>query len=419
MTKLIQNLTTKSDSGFTEKFRGFVDAEGCFLIARTGDTFAFRFLIKLHIDDRSVLDFIQKTLGIGRVTTYKSFAIYAITSQKEIKYILDFFTKYPLNTTKHLNFLSFKKAFELYKGSKVKTSELIMEIECIKNSMNSKRTILDMSSHKINITPEWLLGFVEGDGSFSVIKAGLILTFSITQKGNLVLMEAIKSFFIDLAKAKGLKDEADFVYITGPALYVQQAASQGSLQMGNNLNNAVSEANYVLSIKNNKFLNKVLIPFFDSMSWLSKKELDYRDWKTTLKIKELGLHFTNDGTDLIDFILSQMNNNRLSTANKPSEVKRTFTPAEIDSILSRPSNYEIQEDGRTLIKSSSRYIFSRKNIKVELKDPQGSIFKIFNSKISCAEFLGVSSHTVTKIIKTKRPVFLNGEEYNINIIEEQ
>lgn len=56
---------------------------------------------------------------------------------------------------------------------------------------------------------------------------------------------------------------------------------------------------------------------------------------------------------------------------------------------------------------------------MELKDPQGSIFKTFNSKISCAEFLGVSSHTVTKIIKTKRPVFFNGEEYNLDIIEEQ
>ena len=40
----LQNLT----KDFIEKFRGFVDAEGCFLIARTGDTFAFRFLIKFE-----------------------------------------------------------------------------------------------------------------------------------------------------------------------------------------------------------------------------------------------------------------------------------------------------------------------------------------------------------------------------------
>ena len=38
-------------------------------------------------------------------------------------------------------------------------------------------------------------------GSFNVKKkADTILIFSITQKGNLALMEAIKSFFIDLAK---------------------------------------------------------------------------------------------------------------------------------------------------------------------------------------------------------------------------
>ena len=60
------------------------------------------------------------------------------------------------------------------------------------------------------------------------------------------------------------------------------------------VNITVGEANYVLSIKNNTFIKKVLIPFFDSMVWYSKKELDYKDWKTQLKIKELGLHLSDD-----------------------------------------------------------------------------------------------------------------------------
>ena len=59
--------------------RGFVDAEGCFLIARTGNAFAFRFVIKLHIDDKFVLDYIKKNSGIGRVTVYNSSSIYAVT----------------------------------------------------------------------------------------------------------------------------------------------------------------------------------------------------------------------------------------------------------------------------------------------------------------------------------------------------
>jgi hypothetical protein len=98
--------------------------------------------------------------------------------------------------------------------------------------MNSKRTDFDMSkSHQIPITPNWLLGFVKGDGSFSVIKADKILTFSITQKGNLILMNAIKSFFFDLANSKDLSNLGGYVYIS-------------------KIKNTSPEAVYILSIKN-------------------------------------------------------------------------------------------------------------------------------------------------------------------------
>jgi hypothetical protein len=45
--------------------------------------------------------------------------------------------------------------------------------------MNSKRTTFELpDDHKINITPNWLLGFIEGDGSFNIIKKDNILQFS-------------------------------------------------------------------------------------------------------------------------------------------------------------------------------------------------------------------------------------------------
>ena len=78
-----------------------------------------------------------------------------------------------------------------------------------------------------------------------------------TQKGNLILMEAIKKFFINLAKFNDLRITWGFVYITNVNITRPEAS------------------NYVLSIKNNDFIDKVLIPFFDSMIWHSKKELDY------------------------------------------------------------------------------------------------------------------------------------------------
>jgi len=112
---------------------------------------------------------------------------------------------------------------------------------------------------------------VEGDGSFSVNTTDLILRFSIAQKGNLVLMEAIKNFFVDLAKTKDLKDEANYIYITGPDLHMQRGIlnkdphnPRGDKE--NSLNNTLSEVNYVLTIKNSNLIKKVLIPFFNSMS---------------------------------------------------------------------------------------------------------------------------------------------------------
>jgi hypothetical protein len=36
--------------------------------------------------------------------------------------------------------------------------------------MNKNRTSFLQPFHKIKITPYWLLGFIEGDGSFTVVK---------------------------------------------------------------------------------------------------------------------------------------------------------------------------------------------------------------------------------------------------------
>jgi len=153
---------------FIEWFRGFTDAEGCFLIVKTGNTFTFRFIIKLHVDDVNLLNFIRNSLGdIGNVTTEGSVANYKVSSQKEIKLIIEIFTKYYLNSSKHLDFLAFRRAYELYTSSNSKTPELAKEINMLKDSMNKKRTNFDREkSHKIYITENWLLGFVEGDVEF-------------------------------------------------------------------------------------------------------------------------------------------------------------------------------------------------------------------------------------------------------------
>jgi hypothetical protein len=149
---------------FIEWFRGFTDGEGCFFIAKNNNYFRFFFQIKLHIDDRNVLNFIKEYLGIGKIYTSKNEATFVVTAKEEVKIIIDIFSKSPLNTTKHLNFLSFKKAFELYTnfsgnslvgkdGSPLSREDLHKEIEFIKSCMNSKRSDFERDKlDKIQIT---------------------------------------------------------------------------------------------------------------------------------------------------------------------------------------------------------------------------------------------------------------------------
>jgi len=139
-----------------------------------------------------------------------------------------------------------------------------------------------------------------------------ILTFALGQKGNLALMEAIQSYLLNLVNKNysttaltKVKDESrNFIYIT------------------KSIRKYSSELIYVLIIKDKDYIENVLIPYFDSLTFHSKKELDYLDWKSIGKLKNLGLHYHPEGIKLIELILSQMNENRLSTTGVKQ--KETF-----------------------------------------------------------------------------------------------
>lgn len=103
-----------------------------------------------------------------------------------------------------------------------------------------------------------------------------------------------------------------------------------------------------LSSYKTDYLSNVLIPYLDGLTWLSKKSLDYQDWKLVLEIKNLGQHFTEEGKEVISLIINRMNNNRLSTS-KISKDETKYVANLLDkrvlNLLSRPSNYELQADG--------------------------------------------------------------------------
>jgi len=101
-----------------------------------------------------LLFYIRDSLGLGSVIVKDSVCIYSVNKREEIKAIIEVFNKYPLNSTKFLNFLGFKEAFELYTNSIEKTEELSLNLEEIKNKMNSKRSEFNLpEGHTYRISP--------------------------------------------------------------------------------------------------------------------------------------------------------------------------------------------------------------------------------------------------------------------------
>ena len=82
-------------------------------------------------------------------------ASYSVVSQSAIKILIAIFSKYNLNTTKHLDFLSFAEAYALYTqdDSRLARLEIKSQLDVILNSMNRKRVSFDNEpSHKMYIS---------------------------------------------------------------------------------------------------------------------------------------------------------------------------------------------------------------------------------------------------------------------------
>jgi hypothetical protein len=87
------------------------------------------------------------------------------------------FEQFLLNITKYLDFLAFKKAFFIFKNrktSELNKKDLYSSIIKLKDSINDKRANYDLPvGHRIT-TGNYLVGFLEGDGSFYLNKNSTI-----------------------------------------------------------------------------------------------------------------------------------------------------------------------------------------------------------------------------------------------------
>lgn len=254
--------------------------------------------------------------------------------------------------------------------------------------------------HKISITKFWLLGLVEGDGSFSCERRDGGLNFSVCLKKNLDLLVAIQGFLYNLLPS------------TNKELY----------------KNAISLVSrpgvtWELIVRRSDFHGIVTIPLFNSVTFLIQKGLDYFDFLAIFNIKKKALHYLPEGQNLIERILNQMNNNRLSTftssVKHPSSIDRAKLIADIDSLLSMPNNYEYKEDGRVLIISEGTLLNDRQTKVLQLISQSGTVIETFHSSSDkCAEFLGISLSTFKRRLKDGQPFLYKDQQCTLKRVVE-
>ena len=160
MSKLEKLISKQNTFNFDSWFVGFSDAESSFNIVPKQDSkgnisrFTFMFVIGLHLDDFEALKYIQSKLNIGTVRIAKDECKFVVTKLEEISKLISLFDTHKLNTSKYLDYLDFKKAFNLYFSREGGlTEELKNKILELKDGMNKKRLDFNMpADHKIIVT---------------------------------------------------------------------------------------------------------------------------------------------------------------------------------------------------------------------------------------------------------------------------
>jgi len=170
---------------------GFSDAEGSFSILvqhntqyKTNWRIKAIFAIGLHKKDTVILERIQLMLGVGKIHKHGKDSIqFRVDSIRELQIILDHFDQYPLMSAKIADYSLFKKAFNIMKAGEHLNKEGLLKIIGIKASLNlglspnlkesfpAKHFVLvnrPEYSFKNIIQPEWVAGFISGDGSFNI-----------------------------------------------------------------------------------------------------------------------------------------------------------------------------------------------------------------------------------------------------------
>lgn len=162
-----KNQENLSRHRFEKWFSGFTDAEGCFHVSiRKQIYIELIFSITLHIDDVNTLKFIQEELKVGNVRTHKNQCSFTVSKHNDIvNILLPIFNRNPLLTTKAQSldkFIMLSKIIISWGTVRIPEA-VIKDVLELKYAMNTEFTVIQNVKY---LEVDWLVGFIEGEGSF-------------------------------------------------------------------------------------------------------------------------------------------------------------------------------------------------------------------------------------------------------------
>lgn len=284
---------------------GFTDGEGTFGLyinnnnsSKSGYKIAYVFAIGLHLKDLTLLQNIQKSLGVGKIYNIREDVIQLrVESLKELIILIQHFENYPLLTQKRIDFELFKSAILLIKNKEHLTELGMEKLLLIKSALNLLREndlnnslieeILSRLPDIKSITipdPNWLAGFTSAEGNF-LIKISKSDTTKIGFQVQLRFQ--LTQHIRDLELMKRIPD-----YLSSGNIYINRGAVDFKVIKLQDLNRIVS--------------------LFNKYPIAGIKHLDYLDFVKALELLNNKSHLTEEGLNQLLILKDNMNKGRLN-----------------------------------------------------------------------------------------------------------
>ena len=181
----------KKDPMYIQKFWvGLMDGDGSIQVNHWRyKNLQYRLVIKLKycIENLTMLNLIKKHIGGNvRIIENDKFIIWVVNHRKDIKNLINIFFSYPPLTSRLRAQLAFM--LECFQQNNVEWYLNARD----KKYLNSNTDIVNIDYNYFN---EWLSGFIEAEGCFSIRKVSNNHSFSIGQKNDKYIIDTIKNHF--------------------------------------------------------------------------------------------------------------------------------------------------------------------------------------------------------------------------------